>query len=55
MYLQIIYQREALQMLKTIKQKVFQLAYKQVRYGFQKFSIKICTDKLCAAATVHFL
>ena len=34
MYLQIIYQCEALQMPKMIKQEVLQLACKLVRYGF---------------------
>ena len=34
MYLQIIYQCEALQMPKIIKQKVLQLVCKQMRYGF---------------------
>ena len=62
MYLQIIYQCEALQVLKTIKQKGFQLACKQAKYGFTKVShIAIpnegnaCTDKSEATATVHFL
>ena len=36
MYLQIIYQHEALQMPKIIKQKALQLTYKQARYGFTK-------------------
>ena len=36
MYLQIIYQREALQMPKMIKQKALQLACKLVRHGFTK-------------------
>ena len=36
MYLQIIYQHEALQIPKMIKQKVLQLACKQMRYGFTK-------------------
>ena len=61
MYLQIIYQREALQMLEMIKQKVLQLAYVQVRYGITKIphiflmEYNFCTDKLPLAATVHFL
>ena len=38
MYLQIIYQREALQMLEMIKQKALQLACVQVRYGVTKNS-----------------
>ena len=37
-YLQIIYQREAFQMWKMIKEEVFQLACKVVRYGFTKNS-----------------
>ena len=62
MYLQIIYQCEALQVLKAIKQKGFQLACKQAKYGFTKVShitIPIegnaCTDKSEATVTVHFL
>ena len=53
---QIIYQCEALQMLKII----LQLACKLVRYNFTKIhylfpkEYKICTDKLPAAATIHF-
>ena len=35
-YLQIIYQCEALQMPEMIKQKALQVACKQVRYGFTK-------------------
>ena len=56
MYLQIIYQCEALKMLKMIKQKVLQLAYKQARCGFTKFShifpmeYNTCTNQLQAAA-----
>ena len=56
MYPQIIYQHEALQMPKMIKQKGLQLACKQVRYGFTKiphiFPIEynICIDKLPGAA-----
>ena len=49
-------------MLKTIKQKGFQLACKQAKYGFTKVShiaIPIegnaCTDKSEATVTVHFL
>ena len=45
-----------------IQQKVLQLACKLVRYGFTKIhyyifpmEYKIYTDKLPAAATVHFL
>ena len=59
MYLQIIYQHQALQIPKMIREKAFQLACKVVRYGFTKnhyiFSMeyKICTEKLHAAATVH--
>ena len=61
MYLQIIYQHEALQMLEMIKQKALRLAYVQVRYGITKnphtfpMEYNICTDKLPSAATVHFL
>ena len=36
MYLQIIYQREALQMPEMKKQKALQLACVQVRYGITK-------------------
>ena len=36
MYLQIIYQREALQMPKLIKEKALQLACKVARYSFTK-------------------
>ena len=36
MYVQIIYQHEALHMLKMTKQKALQLACKQVRYGFAR-------------------
>ena len=52
MYLQIICQHEALQILETIKQKALQLACKQVKYGstevFHIFpmELKTCTDKL---------
>ena len=60
MYLQIIYQHGALQMPNwIIKEKVFQLACKQVRYGFTKNSPHFLHreqnlyDKLRAAATVH--
>ena len=38
MYLQIIYQHEALQMPEMIKQKALWLAYVQVRYGITKNS-----------------
>ena len=38
MYLQIIYQHEALQMPEMIKQKALQLACVQVRYGITKIS-----------------
>ena len=56
MYLQTIYQHEALKMLKMIKQKPLQLAYKQARCGFIKFShiflmeYNTFTDQLQAAA-----
>ena len=36
MYIQIIYQREALQMPEMVKQKALQLACVQVRYGITK-------------------
>ena len=36
MYLQVIYQDEALQMPEMIKQKMLQLACNQVRYGLTK-------------------
>ena len=55
-----VYQHKAIQMPKMIKQKAFQLACKLMRYGFTKIhhiicmKYKICTDKLPAAATVHF-
>ena len=61
MYLQNVYQREALQMPEIIKQKALQLAYVQVRYGVTKIphifpmEHNICTDKLPSAATVQFL
>ena len=62
-YLEIIYQCKALQMQEMIKQKAIQLqlACKQVRYDFTKIphifpmEYKIYTDKLPAAAIVHFL
>ena len=44
-----------------IKQKALKLACKQARYGSRKMfliflmELKICTDKLSTAATVHFL
>ena len=38
MYLQIVYQREVLQMPEMIKQKALQLACVQVRYGIAKKS-----------------
>ena len=57
MYLQIIYQHEALQMWEMIKQEPLQLTCVQVRYGVTKNSpyipmeYNICTDKLSSAAT----
>ena len=61
MYLQIIQQRESLQMPKLMKQKALQLACQLVRYGFTKiyhiaicYPYKIYSVKLPAAATVHF-
>ena len=61
MYLQIIYQREALQMPEMIKQKVLQLACVQVRwhhenspYIYFPMEYNVCTDKLPSAAIVHF-
>ena len=57
----MMYLHEALQMPKMIKKlKGLQLGCKLVRYGFTEIShtfsmeYKICTDKLPAAATVHF-
>ena len=64
MYLQIINQREALQMPKMTKQKRFNwpvnklkwdMASQKIRYytSYGHMEYKICTDKLPTAATVH--
>ena len=62
MYLQIMYQHGALQMSKMIKQKGFnwRVNYSEI-WPHKKFTLiifpmkyEICTDKLPAAATVHF-
>ena len=58
MYLQIMYQHEALQIPEMIKQKALQLSCVQVTQKFPHIfpmEYNICTDKLPSAATVHFL